>query len=55
VWWLSEIVRLQAEADRALGDGSRAVALLDEAEQIATDQGALLVLDRIVASRSRVA
>jgi hypothetical protein len=52
VWWLSEIVRLQGEADRRLADGTRAAAFLDEAERIATEQGALLVLDRIVASRA---
>ena len=55
VWWLSEIVRLQAEADRRFAGGERTNALLDEAERIATDQAALLVLDRIARSRAAVA
>ncbi len=51
VWWLSETIRLQALADRRFGDGSQAVALLDEAEQLATRQGARVILPRIAASR----
>jgi DNA-binding SARP family transcriptional activator len=47
VWWLSETVRLQAEADRRWGDGTRAPALLDEAETLAREHGARLVLDRL--------
>ncbi|MBI5089691.1 MAG: hypothetical protein HZB15_12780 [Actinobacteria bacterium] len=47
VFWLSEIVRLQAVADRRFGDGQRTNALLDEAEQVASTQGCLLVLERI--------
>jgi hypothetical protein len=54
VWWLSEIVRLQAEADRRFAGGERTSALLDEAQRIATDQAALLVLDRIARSRAAV-
>ena len=34
--------------------GARAAALLDEAQRIATDQSALLVLDRIARSRAAV-
>jgi hypothetical protein len=51
VWWLAETIRLQALADRRFGDGSRAADLLDAAEQLATRQGALLLLPRIAASR----
>jgi hypothetical protein len=51
VWWLPETIRLQAVADRMFGDGSQAEALLDEAEALATVQGALVVLPRIAASR----
>lgn len=53
VWWLSETIRLQAEADQRFGDGSRAVDLLDEAESLASTQGAQLILPRIAASRDR--
>ena len=51
VWWLSETLRLQALADRRFGDGSRADALLDEAEALARKQGAQLIVARIAASR----
>lgn len=51
-WWLAEIIRLQAVADRRFGDGSRADALLDEAERVATEQGAALLLPRIAATRA---
>jgi DNA-binding SARP family transcriptional activator len=52
VWWLSETVRLQAEADRRWGDGSRAAALLDEAETLAREHGAQLVLARLGTTRA---
>ncbi len=52
VWWLSEILRLRAVADRRFGNGELATKLLDEAEQLATAHGARLVLDRIAATRS---
>lgn len=51
LWWLSETLRLQAEADLRFGDGSRAVELLDEAEELANDQGARLILPRIAETR----
>ena len=51
VWWLSEILRLQAVADRRFGTGSEEARLLDAAEQLATVQGAQLVLSRIAAIR----
>jgi hypothetical protein len=51
VFWLSEIVRLQAEADVRFCGGHRAAALLDDAERIARAQGCRLVLDRIERSR----
>jgi hypothetical protein len=44
---VSETVRLQAKADRRWGDGTRAPALLDEAETLAREHGARLVLDRL--------
>jgi hypothetical protein len=47
VWRLSETVRLQAEVDRRWGDGTGAPALLDEAETLAREHGARLVLDRL--------
>ena len=52
---LSEIVRLQAEADRRFAGVERTNALLDEAQRIATDQAALLVLERIARSRAAFA
>ena len=52
-WWLAETLRLLAEADVRFGDGTRAVELLDEAESLATKQGARVVLPRIAASRAR--
>lgn len=51
LWWLSETIRLQAEADARFGDGDRVAALLDEAESLARRQGARTVLDRIARSR----
>jgi DNA-binding SARP family transcriptional activator len=54
VWWLAETIRLQAEADLRFGDGSLAAALMDEAEELARNQGALLVLPRIAAMRPLV-
>jgi hypothetical protein len=50
-WWLSETLRLSAVADVQFGDGARAAALLDEAEELATMQGARLIRPRIAASR----
>jgi DNA-binding SARP family transcriptional activator len=52
VWWLSETVRLQAETDRRWGDGTRAPALLEEAEALAREQGAHLVLARLGVTRA---
>jgi DNA-binding SARP family transcriptional activator len=52
VWWLSETVRLQAEADRRWGDGSRAPALLEESEALAREHGAQLVLTRLGVTRA---
>jgi DNA-binding SARP family transcriptional activator len=52
VWWLSEILRLQAVADRSFGTGSEASRLLDAAERLAVVQGAQLVLTRIAATRA---
>lgn len=52
VWWLSEIVRLRAAAERAFGDPARAELLLDEAAVIAAEQGAGVVEQRIVADRA---
>jgi DNA-binding SARP family transcriptional activator len=54
VWWLAETIRLRAEADLRFGDGSLAAGLMDEAEELATSQGALLVLPRIAAMRPLV-
>ncbi len=51
-WWLAETLRLLAEADARFGDGTRAVELLDEAESLATKQGAGVVLPRIATSRA---
>jgi predicted ATPase len=51
VWWLAEIGRLRAEADLRFGDGDHANTLLEEAEQLATVQGARLILPRISAMR----
>ena len=55
VWWLSEILRLRAVADRRFGGGELATKLLDDAEELATVHGARLVLDRIDATRSAIA
>jgi DNA-binding SARP family transcriptional activator len=51
VWWLAETIRLRAEADLRFGDGTLAADLMDEAEAMASSQGALLVLPRIAAMR----
>jgi DNA-binding SARP family transcriptional activator len=52
VWWLSETLRLRAEADLRFGDGSRADELFEAAETLASAQGARLVLTRIGATRA---
>jgi hypothetical protein len=52
MFWISEILRLQAVADRRFGGGHLVAKLLDEAERLATSQGALLVLPRIAATRA---
>ena len=52
VWWLSETMRLQAEADWRWGDGSWAAALRDEAEALARERGAQLVLARLGVARA---
>ena len=52
-WWLAETIRLQAVADRRFGDGTRADALLDEAEHLATGQHAALLLPRVAATRDQ--
>ncbi len=52
VWWLAETIRLQALADLHLGDGSRAIALLDEAAELAERQGVRLISARIEATRT---
>jgi DNA-binding SARP family transcriptional activator len=54
-WWLAETRRLQAVADVRFGDGSRAVAWLDEAEELAIETSAALVLERVRASRTELA
>jgi hypothetical protein len=54
-WWLAETIRLQALADAQFGDGSRVTALLDDAEAVAREQGADLLLDRVVATRATLA
>jgi hypothetical protein len=51
-WWSAETLRLSADADLRFGDGTRAAALLDEAEALARRQGARLLLPRIAASRT---
>jgi hypothetical protein len=51
VWWLAETLRLSAVADLRFAGGRRAGAWLEEAEQLATAQGATLLLPRIAASR----
>jgi hypothetical protein len=55
VWWLAETVRLLAEARAAAGQLPEAQALAAEAEAIATEQGAGLLLPRIAATRQRLA
>ena len=47
VWWLGEILRLLAACDRTFGDGTRADALLQQALQLVTEQGAHLLRARI--------
>jgi hypothetical protein len=51
LWWMPETIRLQALADRRFGGDAATVALLDEAEALATRLGAGVVLPRIAASR----
>ena len=36
LWWMPETIRLEGLAERRFGDEARAVALLDEAEALAT-------------------
>ncbi|WP_162942080.1 AfsR/SARP family transcriptional regulator [Desertimonas flava] len=55
VWWLAEIVRLQALADARFGDGARVNDLLDEAAAIAGDQRASLLSARVDDTRARLA
>jgi hypothetical protein len=52
LFWLPEILRLQAVADRRFGDGAHAAALLDQGERTATEQGAQLLVDRIRLTRA---
>jgi len=52
VWWLAEIVRLQAVADRRFDGGRRTAALLDEAALVAERQGSALLSARIAATRA---
>ena len=54
VWWLAETLRLLAEAIATEGDATAAAELVDEAERIATAQGAKLLLPRIAATRARL-
>jgi hypothetical protein len=50
VWWLAEIVRLQALAEERFGSHERAVELIDEARKIAESQAAALLVERIAAT-----
>ena len=50
-WWLAETMRLQAVGDRRFGDGRRADELLAEAEALARQQGATLLVERLAAQR----
>lgn len=52
VFWLAEVLRLRAVADRRFADGSRAAELLDEAESLASRQGANLLVERTLPSRA---
>lgn len=54
VWWLAEIVRLQADADARFGDGSGVGGFLDEAAAIAAEQGASMLSTRIDDTRARL-
>ncbi len=47
VWWLPEILRLQAVADQRFADGRRSADLLREAAELATAQGNLLLARRV--------
>jgi hypothetical protein len=55
LWWLAETMRLQAIADVAFQDGTRAGDLLDEAEALAHEQGVRVLLPRIATSRDAFA
>jgi hypothetical protein len=54
VWWLAEIVRLQALTENRYGRREQAIELIEEARTIAEDQHATLLLERIAATRAEL-
>jgi DNA-binding SARP family transcriptional activator len=48
VWWLAETLRLMARAERRFGDAEQAARLLQEARRVATEQGAHMLVERLV-------
>ncbi len=51
--WYAETLRVRALAERRIGDGSRVVALLDEAEERALESGAGGIVTRVRSTRER--
>ena len=51
LWWLAETIRLRALAERRFGEPVHAAELLEAAAELATRQGAGVVLARLAAAR----